>query len=240
MNRTIMPQRLAVLAPVFAVIAAATLVVVTMVLNNSDDPLPEIALGFSSDRFPSEDLSHWVTYPTQISVVTVVSEREIPPPARVLERGEGYVGRSVELRIDRTLWSAPEVEAQTGNIEFVASGWLRKGDKQIPFGSADGPRLEVGNRYVIPLVPTERGWAFLSNSAVLSVDRTNRIAHDQERIKNPASLAHKGATLDALAKTLGSTAPDPAAAPFAHLPPDERVEAVFRAARIAEGTSDAH
>lgn len=123
---------------------------------------------------------------------------------------------------------------------MVALGWLRKGGNQIPFGSGDGPRLEVGSRYVVPLVSTERGWASLSNSAVLAVDDSDRIALDQGRIRNPASLAHKGVTFDALAKVLSGTAPDPAAAPFAHLPPDERVEAVFRAARIADGTSDAH
>ena len=211
------------------VLAAVAVGVATTILTNPDDPLPEIALGAGLDRFPSEDLSYWVTYPTQISVVTVVSEAEIPPPARVTERGEGYVGRTVELRIDRTLWATPDVEAQTGNVELVAFGWLRKGDTQIPFGPMDGHRLEVGGRYIIPFVPDEGAWGWLTSSAILEIDSGDRIALDQGRIKNPASLAQKGATLDEFTMTLMNTAPDPAAAPFAHLPPDKRIEAVFDA-----------
>ena len=221
-----------VVAPIAVIIGlvAAAVGVATTILNSPDEPLPEIALGAGLERFPSEELIYWVTYPTQISVVTVVSEAEIPPPDSVTERGEGYIGRAVELRIDRTLWSAPDVEAQTGNFELTVFGWLRKGDNQIPFGPIDGHRLEVGGRYIIPLVPDEGDWGWLSSSAILAIDGEGRIALDQGRLKNPASLAQKGDTLDKVAVTLSNTAPDPAAAPFAHLPPDERIEAVFDAA----------
>ena len=227
MTRT---RTFAVLISVAVIVAAVAVAAMTTALGGRDEPPPEMVRVFGLERFPSDDLSYWVTYPTQVSVVTVVSEAEIPPPDRVIERGEGYVGRSVGLRVDRTLWSAPKVEAQTGIIEFVAFGWLHKGDNQIPFGSADGPRLEVGGRYVIPLVPIEDGWGGLSSSAVLAVDDGHRIALDQGLIKNPASLAQRGATLEQFARTLNNATPDPAAAPFAHLPPKERVEAVFRAA----------
>ena len=210
-------------------IAAVAAVAITTVLGERENPPPEMVYGAADERFPSEDLAYWVTYATQISVVTVVSEAEIPPPARVAERGEGYVGRTVQLRIDRTIWSAPNIEVQSGNIELVALGWLRKGDTQIPFGPIDGTRLEVGSRYIVPLVQINGAWGWLASSAILAIDSGDRIALDQGRIKNPASLAQKGDTFDEFARTLGNTAPDPAAAPFAHLPPDKRIEAVLDA-----------
>ena len=151
--------------------------------SDSDESTPAIVYGIDDDALPSSSLVDWVSYASQVSVVTVVSEEELPVPEGLSgDRGGGYVGRKVNLRIDKTLWSPPGTAPQTGTISSVVNGWIRKNGVTVPYGSLGAERLEVGKTYIIPLVQYESGWGRLSASTVLPVGPDQRVVVDPERI----------------------------------------------------------
>lgn len=231
MIRTISPKA----SPVVSSIVLAALFVVAVATAtvscsaDSAESTPDIIYGMDDDALPSSALMDWVSYASQVSVVTVVSEVELPVPSGLSgERGGGYVGRSVDLRIDETLWTYPGTDPQTGTISFVANGWIRKGDVTLPFGSLGAERLEVGKAYIIPLVRYEDGWGWLSAGTMLPVDSDQRVAIDPLRITNTASQQLHGKSFSGLTETLVSTSPDPVAARYAHLSSIERYSAMLR------------
>jgi len=165
----------------------------------------------ASEVFPSDDLVDWVTYPSQISVVTVVDETEQPPsPLTTTSPSDNVlVNRILTLRIDRTLWSAPGATPEADTVRIEAWGWLIKNDKRVKFGAGDGPRLEVGRTYMIPLVPFGGGWIPLSFSTVTPV--VDGAVSVGPEVSNPATKRLDGATLDELTTLFASTKPGQAA-----------------------------
>jgi hypothetical protein len=119
---------------------------------------PEVRVGIGEDLVPAESLTDWVSYSVQVSQVFVTSEQEIPPPRAVLDRGEGYIGRKVRLRVDRTFWTStgaisPGATPSPKELDVVVAGWLlQQGGKRILFALVDSPRIEVGGAYVIALI----------------------------------------------------------------------------------------
>jgi len=180
----------------------------------------------ANEVFPSDDLMDWVSYPSQISVVTVVDETEQPPSPLVTTSPSDnvLVNRMLTLRIDRTLWSAPGTATQIDPIRIEAWGWMVKDGKRVKFGAGNGPRLEVGQTYLIPLVPFGDGWAPLSFSTVTPV--VDGVASVGPEEFNPATRQIDGATMDELSTLFASTKPDPAAAAHMDLPPEKRAAAV--------------
>jgi hypothetical protein len=214
-----------------------------------DGPIPSVYVGHGSSPFPAESLTSWVSYAEQVSEVSVLSETEIPPPEAVLERREGYIGRKINVRIVETLWTSPGATDATGDLQIVVAGWLLKGDKRIPFGMVKSPRLEVGGKYIMPLVrvpravePSERRtsrrnatppvpvqmlWAPLATSAVFAV-AGDSIAEADVAARGNSQLARGlSANPRALLKELLAEArPDRRAMKYWHLPPIERIRAV--------------
>ena len=228
MVRTVILKIPTVVSAVVLAALVVAAVVVVAVSSDSSESAPDIIYGVGDDvKLPSSALTDWVSYASQVSVVTVVNEVELPvPPGLSGERGGGYVGRSVDLRIDETLWTYPGTDPQTGTISFVANGWIRKGDVTIPFGTLGAERLEVGNTYVIPLVKYEGGWGWLGAETMLPVDSAQRVAVDPLRITNSTSQQLHGKSFSELTETLDGTTPDPIAARYSHLSPVERYHAV--------------
>jgi hypothetical protein len=66
----------------------------------------DVELVSGSDAFLNDALTDWVSYSTDIALVTVVDEREHEPSADVVQRNEGYVGRSISVQIERVPWRA--------------------------------------------------------------------------------------------------------------------------------------
>lgn len=231
MARVILPK----ISPVVSSIVLAMLVFVGVVTvtvscsSDSSESAPDIIYGEDDPKLPSDSLVDWVSYATQVSVVMVVSEEELPVPAGLSgEAGGGYVGRSVDLRIDETLWAYPGTDPQTGTISLVANGWIRKGDVTVPFGSLGGERLEVGNTYVMPLVEYGGRWGWLSTDTILLVGSDQRAAVNPERNFNLASQQLHGKNFSEVTEALDQTTPDLVAARYAHLAPVERYHAKLR------------
>ena len=172
---------------------------------------------------PNQSLTDWVSYANQVSVVTVLSEAEIEPPSEVRSRKEGYIGRTVMLRIDDTLWTAPGVSAVQGQISMTVIGWHLKGDRKIPFGG----RLEAGMTYVMPIASIKGQWADASVTAPVPVAGPVVAASVKDGNSWTRELA--GVSLSALSARLAATPPDPVAARFADLPGGERADAVRKA-----------
>ena len=227
MVRTFLPK---VSLIFFTAILAASFVAAAVVFtasSGSSEQIPDAIYGVGDDVvLPSSSLTHWVSYASQVSVVTVVNEVELPVPSEISgERGGGYVGRSVDLRIDENLWTYPGTDPETGTISLVANGWIQKGDVKIPFGTHGAERLELGNTYVIPLVQYEGGWGWLGAATMLPVDSAQRIVVDPLRISNLTSQQLHGMSFGELAERLDGEIPDPVAALYAHLPSVERFHA---------------
>ena len=113
---------------------------------------------------PTETLSDWVSYGDQVSVVTVAAEHPMAPdPLQPGEppRSRAWIGRTVDVRVDSTVWRRDGAEPAPGSVTFVADGWSvddnGRADRPMVFG--EGPRLEVGRTYVMGLVKrSETGW----------------------------------------------------------------------------------
>lgn len=173
--------------------------------------------GSSMTEFGS--LVDWVSYVDQVSVVRVVDENEIDPDA---PRDERSVGREVTVEVERTVWAK---EAAESEVSFVTDGWQSKGGELRPFATADGPRLEVGGRYLIALADFgDKGapeWGAYSADSIFLVEDGSIRAGDRS---SPTAEALDGTDLDALETALASTAPDPLAQKYADRPlPDQLV-----------------
>jgi hypothetical protein len=154
-------------------IIALTAAVGVMVMSACSDsskggepPVPEFIVGHGEGRFPTATLTDWASLAEQLSAVTIVSEAEIPPPASVLERREGYIGRRVTARIDQSVWVRINAAEQTGTMEWNAAGWIFKGERKIPFYLERSPRLEVGGRYIGPFLHYMGNWGPLGTETL--------------------------------------------------------------------------
>jgi hypothetical protein len=105
-----------------------------------------------SDRYPSTTASDWVTYADFAAVVEVASEANGVPDKEDLERGEGDVGRTVNLRVLQVIWRSPGARPAPAEFEYAALGWhFSDGDSKDlrPMVANDRPRLEVGGTYLM-------------------------------------------------------------------------------------------
>lgn len=105
------------------------------------------------DRTGSQSASDWISYADHVLVVTVVEEIRHPPSRSETERGEGLIGRTVRLRVDRVLWSALDApQPPPSALELSAAGWIfndnesRTGTRKLALRNAS--RLENGHTYV--------------------------------------------------------------------------------------------
>jgi hypothetical protein len=184
-----------------------------------------VALDGGSARFPSATLTDWVSYGDQVSIVSVAAEEE-------LGRGsDGYLGRVVTLRIEKTIWQRRGAPSADGTVRVVTWGWAIDDGERRPVAAWGGPRLEVGARYVTPLVRAPRdgvAWTALADDSTLPLD--GDVVTTAGVLGVPSLLAKdlRGKSVEELATMLARTPPDPIAAKYFDVPPDERVQAVLR------------
>jgi hypothetical protein len=172
-------------------------------------------------RLPTESLTDWVSYSDQLSVVDVVAEHRLWPVAP--EPGvppSDYVGRRVDIRVGDTPWRRPSAPAAPGRVSMFTDGWsIRAGLEPATIG--EGPRLEVGRRYLMALVRYDEGdWgAFPRATLPIGPDGTlTRTCSNR-----PTLGALRGLTGTEAGQLLADTPPDPRAVAQAHLPPVQRL-----------------
>lgn len=203
-------RSLAVTAIAFAVVACGG--------GGSPEDSAAVRASNASSVLPYGTLTDWVSYGQQVSVVTVLSEQEISPEAEVLERGEGYIGRSVELAIGETIWTAPGVARIEGTIEVRDWGWTLRDGERIPIM----PRMEPGKQYLAPLAEIEGS---LTPMNVIAIELVGGAVPAELPLEYTFAEGLHGATLDGLRAILADTAPDPVVEPYMHLDPVARYAA---------------
>ncbi|WP_455360716.1 hypothetical protein [Streptomyces sp. SYSU K21746] len=192
-----------------------------------------VAVPEADDVLPSVTGTDWVTYADQVVVVRPVAEKEIPPSADEREAGEGYIGRSATLEVDRVLWSRGGAPTAPASVTLDVAGWTFQGDQRREFAVHDSPRLEKGHTYIVALARLQDGtWSALGSSAVLPYDNETIGKGESEGTNHPTPPGgHEAGSVEervngkparSLVDLLKGTAPDPAAAPYASLPPEER------------------
>jgi hypothetical protein len=183
----------------------------------------------ASARFPSETFTDWVSYADHVSIVSVVSEEALP--ADEIEPGDSYIPRAVTLHIEKTVWTREGAPAVEQRIRVITFGWALKDGDRRPVTAWGGPRLEVGMRYVAPLVWAPRDgadWTPLSLDATLPLDGDRVTTAGIVGLPSPIAKEMSGRSPLELSAILARTPPDPIAQKYFDLPPDERWEAVVR------------
>lgn len=178
----------------------------------------KFAAAGASESLPFTSLVDWVSYGSQVAVFEVVSEEEIAGSDE--DEPEPSTLRRLSVVVERVLWSSGP---QPDRLSLVTFGWRENADGRRPVGPSEGPRLEVGGRYVGSLVDFSGGsgtrWGVQTGSSVLLVEGDTVRASDRA---SPAAERLDNMSIDELASELSETEPDPLAASLSHLPPAER------------------
>lgn len=193
------------------VVALLTGIAVAVLTDGSDTDgrTPVAAGGSALDKFPSAELRDWASFANQLSVFTVVDEAELPPPPPPSTSG-GLTLRKVTLRIDRTLWQRAGTATVDGTLAVKTWGFVEEDGKRYPQAPMDGPRLEVGHRYLAPIVRSCDEWFPLSDSATVTLDGDVITSEVSIGKPSPAASALHGLSIDQAADTVNRTEPSPA------------------------------
>lgn len=192
-----------------------------------DDGDPIIA--HTEYAFPDDKLEDWVSYADQVSEIEVVSESRGALTGEAEVAREGYVSRTIEVRIGETIWWNPEVreEPETGELRLGAIGWHQRGNKLIRLRALEAPRLNVGGIYVVPLQWHGKSWSLLTNRCTFAANGDETAEADVAMTKHGEVAAKlSGMSYAAIHDLLTSTQPYKAAAMHWDLPPSERLAAV--------------
>ncbi|MFF5369506.1 hypothetical protein [Streptomyces sp. NPDC013187] len=154
----------------------------------------EAAAAGSKEALPSYTATDWVSYGDQVAVVHVAAEHEESGLAQAeAEAGEGYVVRSIDLRVKERVWARSGVAALPDALSVVADGWALDGDQRTPLAPQDASRLEVGHDYVIAFARfSDDEWAPLGSGGVLPYDN-GRIGQGEFEGQNVTVAAYRAA-----------------------------------------------
>jgi hypothetical protein len=212
-----------------ATVFVALAVVLAATGCSSSTAEEHVVTGSASDRWPSGTFPDWVSYADHLAVIKILREHENPLSAEEAAAGEGYADREVDAQVERILWSRQGAAEIRRVFTYHALGWVVQDGKRYPAGTVDGVRVEVGERYLVPLVPFRGSWVPLSSTATMPLDGDVVEGTGRERPKRiyPAERMI-GETADEVAAVLTETRPDPAVVKHWDLPPEQRIDAVLR------------
>ncbi|MEX0783125.1 MAG: hypothetical protein WD557_10775 [Dehalococcoidia bacterium] len=167
---------------------------------------------------PHGSLSDWISYGDYVVVGTVIGESEVGE-RQVHGDGTSSVGRSVTLRVERTIWAAPGFE-QLESVEVSDWGWSIVDNRR----QASNDHMKVGERYMLPLARFERGWGYIGlRGYKVDGDRLTRdLSNGRTWLKDLG-----GMPLEDLESALGVTEPDPRVVPLRHLSANQCAEEIF-------------
>lgn len=190
---------------------------------------PQMAIMHGVDRWSSDTLRDWVSYADQLSVISVTAERELPPPE--VGTSGGYTGRETTISIERTLWRRPQAPRAAGSVVVTDFGWLETEGVRREATIEGGVRLDVGQRYLAPLVLTDEGeWAMFSPRAVLPLQQERTTSRVDAGTPSPAVRGLASKSAEQAGQTLRDTEPFAAAVANGRLGPQARWQAAEAAA----------
>ena len=131
-------------------IAALVSIVVFQRQDNAGGELPlkrtvYRPVDVNADRlFLMETLDDVGLHADAIVLGTPVAELELEDP-EVVERGEGYLGRCITVRIDRVLWQKRAANVPVGEIQTAGGSWRYSEGTRTPFFYFG----EIGQQYML-------------------------------------------------------------------------------------------
>jgi hypothetical protein len=108
--------------------------------------------------YTSDTLHDVRSFSDAMAIVTGVKE-EIPPPPR--HSPEGYAGlipRVVTMRVERVLWRRPNSPRPPATSRYTDFGWWGELDDRVPMRICGDTRMELGRRYLAPIVRQNGTW----------------------------------------------------------------------------------
>jgi hypothetical protein len=237
-------MRLRIIAGSIAVVGVvAVSIALSAVISGrgtSHPQAPRMIIAQSDQLLPSESLADWSSFADHLALVTITSERKLPPSADEVAANEGYIPRVITLRIDSVLWSRPQAPAKApAAFDIDLDGWSFHGATLTPLRLEGEPMMTVGKQYVMPIVylqPSKNvqiaGWSPLSPDSIIPYEagvlgRGDVLPGNQTTAGTPRAQ-FDGKSAGDLSTVLGRTAPYPAVAGAMSLPPDERAQLVTR------------
>jgi hypothetical protein len=222
-------RRRAVVLILAAAVAIAAVLATWKPFSSESASSSVIVTNGGGGRFPAETFTDWVSYSDQVSLVSIVGEHALP--AEMIEPGDSYVPRIVDVRIDDTIWRRREAPAAEGVVRVLTYGWALRDGEGRPVGASGGPRLTIGQRYLMPLVRAPRDgveWTPLAVESTLPLDGNTVTLSGI--LGTPSLLARDmaGRQVSEVESILSRTKPDPVAAKYFDRPPDQRWQAVRR------------
>ncbi|WP_304455137.1 hypothetical protein [Nocardiopsis sp. YSL2] len=211
-----------------------------------------------SYRKAGQTARDWVTNADHVILARAVDEQIHEPEPIEVERGEGMIGRTVSLDVQRVLWSAPApARPAPETYEYPAWGFVFNGgvDNLTPIGTQDEPRVEVGHDYVIAIdweearctpgdEPQPAMWMGLDNNSVVPADdgvvgngeSGGRVASAQERRSSSEPVLRGEGTFEGrmMGNSVGALARE-LARTEPHANPRSSDEAPQASAQIPEG-----
>ena len=208
----------------------------------SGNALP-VAKGFiaahAADKVPCHTLQDWVSYADVVGRITIMSEQQAELEGGVQRRGKGYVGRTLQARIEEVYWESPFAKMglrEGSRLKMIGLGWAYKRGELVPL-KVEGKRLEVGETYILPMANFERGgWSPLSFKAVLPVREGRLEGSDLSRAKLDGSHYQRlaGIRPENIVDLLRGVSPSPKAIENRHLPHRARYLATVGAAVVPD------
>jgi hypothetical protein len=226
-----------------AALAAATVAVSTT--SSAPTPhRPSLIVADGEDLLPSNTATDWVTYSDHLVQVTITAERELTPTADEAAAGEGYLPREVDVNVDQVLWSRSGATVAPATMKWDLDGWAFHGTNKTPIRLNGEPSMNVGETYVVPIthlsqtdVVSAAGWAPLSTNAILPYSNgtigqgATVVGYTGPESDASGETTAKddawGGSANGLVSTMSSTSPNPLAAGYMALPPDERFRHVM-------------
>ncbi len=191
-----------------------------------DDRSASVVEISGAERFFARNLRDWVSFGDSVVLVTVVSERRVELTKEEAARGEGYVAREVTVAVEQVVWDGPLEAALPKQIAFFTAGSVVRDGREIPTRIHGAPRLEVGQRALVPLLRVAgEGWLPMSPASVLLIDdETGRAVAEPS---TEAVTALNGLQVNEIAGLLSSTPPFPEVEKASQLDSVERMRLVY-------------
>jgi hypothetical protein len=189
----------------------------------------------ASEGLPFQSLSDWKSYADAVVVLRVTDERAESDPAAP-DSAQIAPLRYVATEFEEVIWS--RLEQPPTRLDFLTQGWEMLDGKQVPAASSEGPRLEVGERYLAAVVVGGVRPGVMTASSVLLIDGDTVTAGERSTPFVQSNL--EGRSLEDVANAVRAAEPDPLAAKYERLPPMERYSAVVeeRSSLEASGPED--
>ena len=197
--------------------------------DGSSDADGGVKVVTSSNKFLAESLTDWVSYSTEVALVTITDERDQEPNADVVAWGEGYVSRSVTAKVDRVLWRAGGSLHAPEQFTFNGQGYVVGKEGRQQAVTPGSPRLTPGEQYVMPISYHEGVFGPLSSASPIKVQ--DGVAKPLPQQDDEAVQALAGKDANQIVSILAKTRGDAMAAKHSNLEPYERVRAVVQERR---------